>query len=44
MESNRNLGEISITSLAVIVDYFIVVLISHATPKKQAAQFSKRWE
>lgn len=44
MESNRNLGEISITSLAVIVDYSIVVLISHATPKNQAAQFLKSWD
>lgn len=37
---DRNLGEISVTSLAVIVDYFIV-LISHATPKAQAAQLLK---
>ena len=37
---DRNLGEISITSLAVIADYFIV-FISHATPKVQAAQLLK---
>lgn len=39
--SRQKLGEISIASLVEVVDYFIVALFFHATPKAQSTQFRK---